>query len=43
LVADAYEEQEVGVFDIPGAFLHAEQKDITYMKVPGELKSFLLK
>ena len=41
-VVDAYEERAVGVYDIPGAFLHAEQKDTTYVKMSGELTSFLV-
>jgi hypothetical protein len=32
----------VGVFDIPGAFLQAEQKDITYVKISGDLTFFLV-
>ena len=42
-VIDAYEQRTVGVYDIPGAFLHAEQTDLTYIKMAGESADFLIK
>jgi hypothetical protein len=41
-VVDAYEEQSVGVFDIPGAFLHSEQTDVVYVKMCGDIATFLV-
>jgi hypothetical protein len=35
-MVDAYEGRTVGVYDIPGAFLHAHQTDITYVKMTDE-------
>jgi hypothetical protein len=39
---DAYEERTVGVYDIPGAFLHAKQTDLTYVKMTGEAVNFIV-
>jgi hypothetical protein len=41
-VIDAAEEREVAVYDIPGAFLHAELPDIVHMKVTGDLARLLI-
>jgi hypothetical protein len=39
---DAYEERTVGVYDIPGTFLHAKQTDLTYIKMAGEAVNFIV-
>jgi hypothetical protein len=36
----AYEERIVGVYDIPGAFLHAKQTDLTCIKMTDETVKF---
>ena len=41
-VVDAYEQRTIGVYDIPQAFLHAEQTDLTYIKMAGEAADFLI-
>jgi hypothetical protein len=39
---DAYDGRIVGVYDIPGAFLHANQTDSTYIKTIDETLKFLV-
>jgi hypothetical protein len=39
---DAYEGRTIGVYDIPGAFLHAHQTDITYVKMTYEAATLLI-
>jgi hypothetical protein len=39
---DAYEGRTIGVYDIPGAFLHAHQTDITYVKKTDEAATLLI-
>jgi hypothetical protein len=39
---DAYKERTVGVYDIPGAFLHAKQTDLTYVKMTDEAAHFIV-
>jgi hypothetical protein len=39
---DAYKERTVGVYDIPGAFLHAKQTDLTYVKMTDEAVHFIV-
>jgi Reverse transcriptase (RNA-dependent DNA polymerase) len=41
-VIDAAEERVIGVYDIPGAFLHSKLPDTVYMKVTGTLTRFLV-
>jgi hypothetical protein len=41
-IIDAYKRRVVGVYDIPGAFLHAEQTDLTYIQMAGEAADFLI-
>jgi hypothetical protein len=41
-VIDAYKQRVVGVYDIPGAFLHAGQTDLTYIKMTGEAAGLLI-
>jgi hypothetical protein len=41
-VIDAAEEREVEVYDIPGAFLHAELPDAVHMKVKGDLARLII-
>ena len=41
-VIDAYEQRIIGVYNIPGAFLHAEQTDLTYIKMAGEAAECLI-
>jgi hypothetical protein len=42
-IIDAYEQRVVGIYNIPGAFLHAEQTDLIYIKMAGKAADFLLK
>ena len=35
-------QKSIGVYNIPGAFLHAEQTDLTYIKMAGEAAYFLI-
>jgi hypothetical protein len=39
---DAYKERTVGVYNIPGAFLHAKQTDLTYLKMTDEAVHFIV-
>jgi hypothetical protein len=39
---DAYKERTVGVYNIPGAFLHAKQTDLTYIKMTDEAVNFIV-
>jgi hypothetical protein len=39
-IIDAYKERTVGVYNLPGAFLHAKQTDLTYIKMTGEEVNF---
>jgi hypothetical protein len=41
-IIDAYKQRVVGVYNILGAFLHAEQTDLTYIKMAGEAADFLI-
>jgi hypothetical protein len=41
-IIDAAEGRKVAVYDIPGAFLHAELPDTVYMKVTGDLAQLLI-
>jgi hypothetical protein len=40
-IINAYNQRVLGVYDIPGAFLHAEQTDLTHIKMAGEAADFL--
>jgi hypothetical protein len=42
VMVDAYEGRTVGVYDLPGAFLHAHQTDITYVKMTDEGATLLI-
>jgi hypothetical protein len=39
---DAYEERTVGVYNIPGAFQHAKQTNLTYVKMTDEAVNFIV-
>jgi hypothetical protein len=39
---NAYEGRTIGVYDIPGSFLHAHQTDITYVKMTDEAATLLI-
>ena len=41
-VLDAYEIRAIGVYDIPGAFLHTKQTDTVYIKMTGDVAEFLV-
>jgi hypothetical protein len=41
-IIDAYEQRVVGVYNIPGAFLHAERTALIYIKVAGKAADFLI-
>jgi hypothetical protein len=41
-IVEAFEKQIVGVYDIPGAFLHAQQTDVVCVKMSGEIAAFLM-
>jgi hypothetical protein len=41
-VIDAYKQRVVGVYDIPRAFFHAKQMDLTYIKMTGEAADLLI-
>ena len=40
---DAYEGRAVGVYDIPGAFLHAKQTDLPYVRMTDDAAKLLIK
>jgi hypothetical protein len=39
---EAFEKQMMGVYDSPGAFLHAKQTDLVNVKMTGEITAFLM-
>jgi hypothetical protein len=39
---DAHEGRIVGVYNIPGAFLHAKQTDLTYVRMTGDAAKLLV-
>jgi hypothetical protein len=41
-IVEVFEMQIVGVYDIPGAFLHAKQTDVVCVKMSGEIAAFLM-
>jgi hypothetical protein len=41
-IIDAYEQRVVGIYNIPGAFLHAEQTDLIYIKIADKAADFFI-
>ena len=42
-VIDAKENRDVGIIDIPGAFMHADMEDTIYMKMEGKMAELLVR
>jgi hypothetical protein len=41
-IVEAFEKRIVGVYDIPGAFLHAKQTEVVYVQMSGEIAAFVM-
>ena len=40
---DAKEERDVGIVDLPGAFMQADMEDIVHMKLEGKMAELLIR
>ena len=43
LIIDAFEQRDVAIFDIPGAYLHADMKDFVLLKMVGPTVDIMIR